>query len=92
MPFYKVKPVIVEAVQFTGDTAKVTEAFGELLAPFPVRIDYASPKHPVLIIESPSGEQRIERGHWVVKWDNGALTDCHESLFLNAYEPVMAIN
>lgn len=77
---YRAKPVVVEAMQFTGDDVHaVAKWCGARLFPrFEMGLD----------IVTPEGIKRAHYGDWIIKGDNGQLSKCIPDVFEATYEKV----
>jgi len=79
---YRKKPVVVEAMQFTG-TPRSWERVGEFVGQHAECRD----KH-VLIIHTLEGEHRADVGDWIIKGVIGEFYPCKPDIFAQTYEPV----
>lgn len=80
MPFYRKKPVVIEAIQFTGNDA-------DCIAFCPAATD---PKEtfPSLIIPTLEGNMRVSMFDWIIKGVNGEFYPCKPHIFKKTYEIV----
>lgn len=86
---YKKKPVVVEAVQFTGDNWAEIHAFTGHREPRDgLVMDVFAPNgKPVLWVEANQAWLVIEVGEWVIK-DTLGFCPCAEDVFVATYEEV----
>ena len=78
---YMKKPVIIEAVQWTGDN------FGEV-ALFCDRISEAIPQEDELIIKTLEGNIIASKGDYIIKGVQGEFYPCKPDVFHKKYEEV----
>jgi hypothetical protein len=79
MTFFRKKPVVIEAVQFTGYT-------DELVA-FIMGIDYSCEAND-LIIHTLEGNMRAIIGDWIIKGISGEFYPCKPDIFEKTYEKI----
>ena len=77
---FRPKPVVIEAVQFTGNDA-------ECRAFCPAAWDPVA-RRPNLIIPTPEGEMLVSVGDWIIKDASGKFYLCHPDIFEKKYERV----
>ena len=76
---YKKKPVVIEAVQFTGENYKEVEEFvGQ-----PLYISYG-----VVTIPTLEGIMRCKPGNYVIKGVKGEFYPCDKEIFEGTYEEI----
>lgn len=80
MKQYQKKPVVIEAIQFTG--AKV----GEMFMQFPVKEQDGK---PILDIETLEGVLTAQEGDWIIKGVKGEFYTCKPDIFEQTYQEVM---
>jgi hypothetical protein len=79
---YRKKPVVIEAVQFTGDNAlAIVKWMGARYVSTGVDGDR-------LIIPTLEGDMTASLGDWVIKGVQGEFYPCKPSIFEATYEPV----
>ena len=79
---YVKRQVVVEAIQFTLDTAQEARDFcGGLLFD-------NSPERPFIIIGTLEGKLRVDLGDWVIKGVHGEFYPCKPDIFAETYMPV----
>jgi hypothetical protein len=78
---YRKKPVVIEAIQFTGKND------AEIMEFCPVARDPVDYK-PNLIILTLEGEMLVSVGDWVIKGVAGEFYPCKPYVFEETYEPV----
>lgn len=78
---YRKKPVVVEAMEFTGDNANDIARFvGEELGPFPYgKCDYFT-------IETLEGDMTARVGDYIIKGVKGEFYPCRSDIFEATYE------
>ena len=81
---YRKKPVVIDAVQFTGHNA---HEISDGLDMDPVRVSYADPDNPVIIIETLEGTMRGAVGDWIIKGVREEFYPCKPDIFAATYEP-----
>jgi hypothetical protein len=79
VPKFRKKPVVIEAMQFTGDNA-------EQIADFAYGANGAVSPRGVLI-ETLEGEMRANIGDWIIKGVKGEFYPCRNDIFEATYEP-----
>ena len=77
---FKKKPIVIEAVQFTGND-------DECLKFCPIAIDPEDNK-PSLIIPTLEGDMLCGVGDWIIKGINGEFYPCKNDIFLKTYDGV----
>lgn len=78
---YRKKPVIVEAIQWTGDnTSEVMEFCNKASRLMDGKKLYA------LIIKTLEGDMKCERDDWIIKGINGEFYSCKPDVFEKTYE------
>lgn len=84
MPQYCKKPVVIEAVQFTGDVG-ATE-----ITALDLGIGRDHPDYDYLEIATLEGTMRAVPGDWIIRGVGGELYPCKDSIFRQTYDPVMS--
>lgn len=83
---YRKKPVVIEAIQFLDDDARVSELIeftdGKFMA-FGDAEHYSFAK-----INTLEGKIKVSVGDYIIKGVNGELYPCEEEVFLKNYESV----
>lgn len=80
MPFFRKRPVVIEAVQFTGDNRK--EIFDFAMSgttPMASTID-------AIVINTLEGAMTASAGDWIIKGVNGEFYPCKPDIFAKSYE------
>lgn len=76
---YKKKPIVIKAVQFTGENYKEVEEFvGQ-----PLYISYGMVAIPTL-----EGIMRCKPGNYVIKGVKGEFYPCDKEIFEQTYEEI----
>jgi hypothetical protein len=79
---FRKKPVVIEAVQWTGENAAELNAFmGGALALHPIHT--CSP-----VIHTLEGDHLATRGDWIIKGVKGEFYPCKPDIFAATYEEV----
>lgn len=78
MPKFRKKPVVIEAIQFTGNDA-------ECLVFCPTARDPVD-NRPNLIIPTLEGDMLVSVGDWIIKGVNGEFYPCKPDIFEKTYE------
>lgn len=79
MPRYRKRPVVIDAVQFTGtNLAEITEFIGE----------EPPTRHHGLMIVTLEGELFASPGDWIIRGVQGEFYPCKPEIFDATYEPV----
>lgn len=89
MPFYKKKPVVIEAVQWNGWVEGMTPEVAYLLGDGWDNVgieDYGK----VLVISTLEGDMRANVGDWIIKGVQGEFYPCKPDIFEATYNPVGA--
>lgn len=80
MPHFRKRPVVIEAIQFTGTNP-------EQIADFAYgSIGYANTRE--VCIQTREGDMRGKVGDWVIRGVAGEFYLCDDSIFQATYEPV----
>ncbi len=79
---YRKKPVVIEAVRFTGDNINaIWEAFGAGEVYGPVEDDRSA------YIDTAEGRMEARPGDWIIRGVAGELYPCKPGIFAATYEP-----
>ena len=82
---YRKKPVVIEAVQWTG--ANVDEVLGGfILARGSARREPSAPQS--IYIDTLEGTMRADKDDWVIRGVKGEFYPCKPDIFAATYEPV----
>ena len=85
MAHYRKRPVVIEAVQWTGSMGAVLEAFGQ---EFPT---YGEGHSGSLRIATLEGDHRCDPGDWIVRGIKGEFYPIKDPIFRLTYEPVEGV-
>jgi hypothetical protein len=88
MPFFRKKPVVIEAVQFDGTpvgACAVFDAFDIPGAKFAPSHDLAT---GTLMIPTLEGDHTASAGDWIIKGVKGEFYPCKPDIFEETNEPV----
>ena len=80
MPRFIKKPVVVEAVQFTGHNVKEIEEFVGLGT-------YWYPERMIIEIPTLEGVMTARSGDWIIRGVRGEYYPCKPDIFEATYEP-----
>lgn len=81
MARFRKKPVVVEAVQWTGDNFREVEDFAKLSV---AQVSSADP----LKVHTREGSLHADVGDWIIKGVQGEFYPCKPDIFAATYEPV----
>lgn len=84
MPFFRKKPVTIEAVRFEDDPDVICDLSD--LAGREITVDYGEPAKPVLRIDTLEGTMTAQVGDWIIKGVKGELYPCKPDIFAVTYE------
>ena len=81
---YRKKPVIIEAIQWTGKNHKeIIDWSGAETVKF---VDRGNQ----LVVRTSEGEMRAPVGHWILRGVEGEFYPCSDSVFEKTYDKVAA--
>jgi len=83
---YRKKPVVIDAIQFTGDNS--TEVGDFLGGPHAVGHMFDSDTTKGLTITTLEGEHHASVGDFIIKGVQGEFYPCKPDIFAATYEPV----
>ena len=96
MPYYRKKPVIVEAVQYhlqeyadnplTFD--ETPEWLKEAIEKKIIVPEFRSEDYWYLVIETLEGKMTVSPSDWIIRGVHGELYPCKPDIFKETYEPV----
>ncbi len=87
MPKFRKKPVVIEAVQWTGNNHdEINEFVG--LVNNPVAAKHAYTTNGDLIIKTLEGNMLALKSDWIIKGVNGEFYPCKNEIFLKTYDKV----
>lgn len=78
---YRRKPVVIDAIQWTGDNYAEIFEFTEGKA-------YLSSSHSSTLVLYPESDVKVEKGSYIIRIAHGAYSICEEDIFNKTYEPV----
>lgn len=79
---YRKKPVVIEAVRFTGDNFKDVSEFAADIS------DGCSLRNGIVYIDTLEGTMAANEGDWIIKGVKGEFYPCKPDIFAMTYEPV----
>ncbi|MFN3953226.1 MAG: hypothetical protein ACK4LQ_02155 [Pararhodobacter sp.] len=88
MPFFREKPVVIEAVQFTGSVGSANEvlAWIGVNGGGAYRVSYTKPDSG-LMIRTLDVDMHARPGDWIIKGVQGEFYPCKPDIFAATYEP-----
>lgn len=88
---YRKKPVVIEAIQFTGtppDATNATEIINWILdGDQTARFHLTEDDDAYIAIDTMEGTMRADRGDWIIKGVKGEFYPCKPDIFDATYEP-----
>lgn len=79
MKHYSKKPVIIEAIQWTGENTDEVLAFAKGCTPYKTN-------HNILAIETLEGVMQASVGDYIIKGVKGEFYPCKPEIFESTYE------
>lgn len=88
MGFYRKKPVVIEAFQWTGEHDKTEgpEWICEAIRAGSVRFENVGTPQLALLIDTLEGTLRADPGDWIIRGVKGELYPCKPDIFAATYE------
>lgn len=83
MSKYRKKPVVIEAIQWTGSNG---EAMAEFIGDCGANLD--DPLHPRLVISTFEGDMTADAGDWIIRGVKGEFYPVKPDIFSATYEKV----
>ena len=83
MAKYRKKPIVIEAIQWTGDNFDELATLG---GAHEYEQDFLSDNVTIKTLE---GDMKAQKGDWVIKGVNGELYPCKPDIFEKTYEAVL---
>lgn len=78
---YRKKPVVIDAIQWTGDNYPEVFEFTEGNV-------YPTKSHSDTLAFSPDSDVKVKKGDYIIRIASGAYSLCKEVAFKKIYEPV----
>ena len=88
MPKFRKKPVVIEAIQFTGNTPAIEHFMAGNVKALQ-RITDGNALIVALEIHTLEGIMRADMNDWVIKGIKGEFYPCKPDIFQATYEPVI---
>jgi len=90
MAKYRKKPVVIEAVQYTGDLSSVYDFVKSTRRVIVDEIDYRVIVDEIdyLVIKTLEGDMRADKGDWIIKGISGEFYPCKPDIFKATYDEV----
>ncbi|KKK84672.1 hypothetical protein LCGC14_2780980 [marine sediment metagenome] len=82
---YRKKPVVIEAVQWDGESGTANEFIGEA---YGGDWEYATAANSAILIHALDGKTLCQVEDWIIKEGNGIFSLCKPDIFEATYEPV----
>lgn len=83
---YRKKPIVIEALQFTG--SNLAECLVWALGTSPESAEGCAIMNLPLFIPTLEGDMRVSPGDWIIKGVKGEFYPCKPDIFAASYEPV----
>lgn len=87
MPKFRKKPVVIEAIQFNGNTPQIEVFMGESVMSLS-RLTNGNSVVNALVIGTLEGDMRADLNDWIIKGVNGEFYPCKPDIFEKTYEKV----
>ena len=87
MPKFRKKPVVIEAVQFTGENRREVLKFA-MPKLSKTALDGAETMRLPVVISTLEGDMTASPGDWIIKGVNGEFYPCKPDIFAKTYEAV----
>lgn len=87
MKFYRKKPVVIKALQFTDDSPEVLIQLQEFMNG-DLKVTYEKPDNPQVLIHTLEGDMKASIGDYIIQGVNGELYPCKPDIFEKTYEAV----
>lgn len=84
---FRKKPVVIEAVRFTGKNQREVLAFSHPNLSKQA-LDGAQTMNLPVIISTLEGDMKVSPGDWIIKGVKGEFYPCKPDIFAATYEPV----
>lgn len=85
---YRKKPIVIEAIQYTGDNYQLLKNWIGL-----ENIDYSeSPRSNTLVVKTQHGPLEVIPTDWVIKGVQGEYYPCRDDVFKETYEEAVIDN
>lgn len=85
MPKFRKRPIVVEAMQFTGINA------GDIVRwaknDHVTNLEFGPKKYHAINIATVEGDMLATEGDWIIKGVNGEFYPCKPMIFAKTYEP-----
>lgn len=96
MPKYRKKPVVVEAIQWTGSNLEEIRNFvgSDLIEEYVELFDIKRTLKEMLVdiaIDTLEGTMRVDYGDYIIKGVKGEFYPCKPDIFLATYEEVAEV-
>jgi len=80
---YRKKPIVVEAVQWTGENVREIHYFAKKALTWG-----GNPGNEYIVIPTLEGDMMAMPGDWIIRGIKGELYPCKPDIFAATYEPV----
>ena len=88
---YRKKPVVIEAIQWTGNTTEIKEFCGNNCSYNVYDSAWRAEKgipHEELVIHTLEGDMKASRNDFIIKGVNGEFYPCKPDIFYQTYEEI----
>jgi hypothetical protein len=85
MPQFRKKPVVIEAVQYTGINERIANELEAFMGKPPAIVD--ADGKLCLSITTLEGEMLASPGDWIIKGVKGEFYPCKPDIFAATYDP-----
>lgn len=86
MSKFRKKPIVIDAVQFNGNTPQIEAFMGSSVQSLK-RLTDGNALVNGLIISTLEGDMRADLNDWIIKGVNGEYYPCKPDIFEKTYEP-----
>ena len=87
MAKYRKKPVVIEAVQWTGEN--IAEIVIFMQPQGPTHLTPFSDKDKAFLIDTLEGSLKVSLNDWIIRGVKGEYYPCKPDIFEQTYEPVI---
>jgi hypothetical protein len=86
MPSYRKKPVVIEAIQWSGNEEQIKEIM-QFMNISECPVEYLIPGEPGnIVIDTLEGEMTAAPGWWIIKGIKNEFYPCKDDIFQASYE------
>lgn len=88
MAKYRKKPVVIEAVEWTGNEKEIVSFMRKLVGEKPEETKFGFNNNNEILIETLEGTMKADIGDYIIKGVNGEFYPCKPDIFHKTYEKV----